>query len=108
MSTIQNSVQLIGHLGDAPEEVKLDSNKKLANFSLATNLRFKNKEGETVENTQWHRIVAWGKLAEICIEHLKKGSHVACRGRLVYRDYETKSGEKRHVAEVHLDDIHML
>ena len=108
MSTIQNSVQLIGRLGDAPEEIKLDSNKKLTNFSLATNLRFKNKDGETVENTQWHRIVAWDKLAEICIEHLKKGSHVACRGRLVYRDYETKSGEKRHTAEVHLDDMHML
>ncbi len=48
-----------------------------------------------VENTQWHRVVAWDKLAEICTAHLKKGSHVACQGRLVYRDYETKSGEKR-------------
>ena len=108
MSTIQNTVQLIGHLGDAPEEVKLDGNKKLAKFSLATNLRYKNKEGESIENTQWHRIVAWDKLAEICIEHLKKGSNVACHGRLVYRDYETKSGEKRHSAEIHLDEMLML
>lgn len=108
MSSIQNNVQLIGHLGDAPEEVKLESNKKLANFSIATNHRYKNKDGEMVESTQWHRIVAWGKLAEICVEHLKKGSHVACRGRLMYRDYETKSGEKRHSAEVHLDEMHML
>ncbi|MGB0274616.1 MAG: single-stranded DNA-binding protein [Flavobacteriaceae bacterium] len=108
MSTIQNNVQLIGHLGDDPEEVKLDNNKKLAKFSLATNLRYKNKEGDTVENTQWHRIVAWDKLADICIKHLKKGSHVACHGRLVYRDYETKSGEKRHSAEIHLDEMLML
>lgn len=72
MSTIQNNVQLIGHLGDDPEEVKLDNNKKLAKFSLATNLRYKNKEGDTVENTQWHRIVAWDKLADICINTLKR------------------------------------
>ena len=108
MSTIQNSVQLIGHLGDDPVEVQLDSNKKLANFSLATNLRYKNKEGHAIENTQWHRIVVWDKLAQVCLEHLKKGSHVACQGRLVYRDYETKSGEKRHSAEVHLDELLML
>ncbi len=108
MSTIQNTVQLIGHLGDTPEEVKLDSKKKLAKFSLATNLRYKNKEGDSVENTQWHRIVAWYKLAEICVDHLKKGSHVACHGRLVYKDYETKSGEKRHIAKIHLDEILML
>lgn len=108
MSTIQNNVQLIGHLGDDPEEVKLDNNKKLAKFSLATNLRYKNKEGDTVENTQWHRIVAWDKLADICIKHLKKGSHVACHGRLVYRDNETKSGEKRHSTEIHLDEMLML
>mgnify|MGYP001105030119 CR=1 FL=1 len=108
MSAIQNSVHLIGHLGDHPEEVKLDSGKKLAKFSLATNLRYKNKDGDSVENTQWHRIVAWDKLAEICIKHLKKGSHIACRGRLVYRDYETKSGEKRHTTEIHLDEMLML
>jgi len=72
MSTIQNSVMLIGHLGDNPEEVKLDSNKKLTTFSVATNLRYKNKDGEAVEKTQWHRVVAWNKLAEICHEHLKK------------------------------------
>lgn len=108
MSTIQNTVQLIGHLGDDPVEVKLDSKKQLVNFSLATNLRYKNKEGSNVDNTQWHRIVAWDKLAEICMAYLKKGSHVACQGRLVYRDYETKSGEKRHSAEIHLEDLLML
>ena len=108
MSTIQNNVQLIGRLGDDPEEVKFDSKKKLAKFSLATNHRYKSKEGNTVENTQWHRIVAWDKLAEICITHLKKGSHVACQGRLEYKDYETKSGEKRHSVEIHLDEMLML
>ena len=108
MSTIQNSVMLIGHLGDNPEEVKLDSNKKLITFSVATNLRYKNKDGEAVEKTQWHRVVAWNKLAEICHEHLKKGSHVACRGHLEYREYETKSGEKRRAAEIHLDEIQRL
>lgn len=108
MSTIQNNIQLIGHLGDSPEEVNLGKSKKLAKFSLATNLRYKNKDGEVVENTQWHRIVAWDKLADVCLEHLKKGSHLACQGRLVYRDYETKSGEKRHTTEIHLDEMLML
>ncbi len=108
MSTLQNSVMLIGHLGDKPEEVKLDSDKKLATFSLATNHRFKNKDGEKIEKTQWHRIVAWNKLAEICLEHLKKGSHVACRGHLEYREYETKLGEKRRTAEIHLDEMQLL
>ncbi len=108
MSTIQNHVQLIGHLGDAPEEVKLESAKKMAKFSIATNIRFKNKDGEAVESTQWHRIVAWNKLADVCLTHLKKGSHVACQGRLIYRDYETKSGEKRQAAEIHLEEMLML
>ncbi len=108
MSTIQNNVRLIGHPGDAPEEVKLDAGKKLVKFSLATNTRFKNKEGESVEDTQWHRIVAWNKLAEICAKHLKKGSHVACQGRLIYRTYEAKSGDKKETAEIHLEDMLML
>ena len=108
MSTIQNSVMLIGHLGDNPEEVKLDSNKKLTAFSIATNLRYKNKEGEPIEKTQWHRVVAWNKLAEICLEHLKKGSHIACQGHLEYPEFETKAGEKRRTAEIHLNEMQIL
>ena len=108
MSNLRNKVILIGHLGNDPEVKNLESGSKVANFSLATNDYYKDPQGERVENTQWHRIVAWDKLAEICIKHLKKGSHIACRGRLVYRDYETKSGEKRHTTEIHLDEMLML
>lgn len=108
MSSIQNNVTLIGHLGDDPEEVKLDSKKKLAKFSLATNLRYKNKDGEMAENTQWHRLVVWDKLADVCLSHLKKGSHVACQGHLVYREYENKAGEKRQSTEIHLSELLML
>jgi single-strand DNA-binding protein len=108
MNTIQNHVQLIGHLGDDPEKIQLENDKKLTKFSLATNLRYKNKDGESIENTQWHRIVAWNKLADICLGNLKKGSHVACLGHLVYREYESKSGDKRQVTEIHLDELLML
>ena len=71
-------------------------------------MRYKNKEGEPIEKTQRHRVVAWNKLAEICLGHLKKGSHVACQGHLEYREFETKDGEKRRTAEIHLNEMQIL
>ena len=73
MNKIQNRVKLIGHLGADPEIRTLDSGRKVAIFRIATNSSYTNDKGERVEDTQWHPIVAWGKLAKISEKHLTKG-----------------------------------
>ena len=108
MSTLRNKVQLIGNLGNNPEIITLDSGKKLAKFSIATNESYKNASGEKVTDTQWHNIVAWNKTAEIIEKYLEKGSEVAVEGKLTSRSYETKEGEKRYVTEVVVNELLML
>jgi single-strand DNA-binding protein len=97
MNALRNKVQLIGHLGQDPEIVNLDSGTKLAKFSIATNESYRNAKGEKVEDTQWHNVVAWGKTAEIVENYLAKGKEVAVEGKLIHRSYETKEGEKRYI-----------
>ncbi len=82
MSTIRNKVQLIGNVGNAPEVRHLESGKKVASFSLATNEIYKNSKGEKVQNTQWHNIVAWGNTAEIVEQYVGKGKEIAIEGKL--------------------------
>ena len=108
MNKIQNRVKLIGHLGADPEIRSLESGRKVANFRIVTNSTYTNEKGERKEDTQWHPIVAWGKLAEICEEHLTKGKKVAVEGKLVHRTYETKDGDKRYVTEILCDELMML
>lgn len=108
MNKIQNRVKFIGHLGADPEIRSLESGRKVANFRIATNSVYTNEKGERKEDTQWHPIVAWGKLAEISEEHLTKGKKVAIEGKLVHRTYETKDGDKRYVTEILCDELMML
>jgi single-strand DNA-binding protein len=108
MSTLKNKVQLIGNVGNEPEITNLESGKKVAKFSIATNESYKNAQGEKVQNTQWHNIVAWGKIAEIVEKYVGKGKEVALEGKLTSRSYETKEGEKRYVTEVVVDEILLL
>ncbi|MFV9549952.1 single-stranded DNA-binding protein [Algibacter sp. PT7-4] len=108
MSTLRNKVQLIGNVGNEPEITNLDNNKKVAKFSIATNESYKNAQGEKVTNTQWHNILAWGKIAEIVEKYVGKGKEVALEGKLTSRSYETKEGEKRYVTEVVVDEILLL
>jgi len=108
MSTLRNKVQLIGNLGNNPEIITLESGKKLAKFSIATNENYKNAKGEKVTDTQWHTIVAWNKTAEIIEKYLEKGSEVAVEGKLTSRNYETKEGEKRYITEIVCNEILML
>ena len=105
MSTLRNKVQLIGNVGNAPEVKNLESGKKVATFSIATNEFYKNSKGEKVQNTQWHNIVAWGKTAEIIERYAGKGKEIAIEGKLTSRSYETKEGEKRYVTEVVASEI---
>jgi|SRR5665811_811061 len=108
MNAIKNRVQLIGNLGQDPEIVTLESGSKLAKFSLATSDYYKNADGEKVEDTQWHNIVAWGKTAEIVESYLTKGKQVAIEGKLIHRTYETKEGEKKYFTEIKCNELLML
>lgn len=108
MSTLKNSVQLIGNLGNDPEVVNLESGRKLAKFSLATNETYKNQQGEKVTETQWHNLVVWGKTAEIAEKYLTKGREVAVNGKLTYRNYEDKNGVKRYFTEIVVNDLQLL
>ena len=108
MSTLRNKVQLIGNLGNNPEIITLDSGKKLAKFSLATNESYKNAQGEKVTETQWHNLVAWNKTTELVEKYLEKGKEIAIEGKLTSRSYETKEGEKRYITEVVVNELLML
>ncbi|RYD70204.1 MAG: single-stranded DNA-binding protein, partial [Sphingobacteriales bacterium] len=92
MYALKNKVQLIGNLGNAPEIRTLESGKKLARFSVATNETYVNAQGEKVKETQWHNLVAWGKVAEIVEKYLTKGSEVVIEGKLVNGHYTDKEG----------------
>jgi single-strand DNA-binding protein len=108
MNALRNKVQLIGRLGQDPEIINLDSGKKLAKFSVATNDSYKNANGERVEDTQWHNVVAWGKTAEIVENYVTKGKEIAVEGKLTHRSYEDKEGNKRYSTEVVCNELLLL
>lgn len=108
MYALKNKVQLIGHLGSAPEIKNLEGGRKVAKFSLATNESYLNQKGEKVEETQWHNLVAWGKVAELCEKYLSKGSEIGIEGKLMHRDYTDKDGNKRYITEVQVNEMLML
>lgn len=108
MNALKNKVQLIGNLGNAPEERNTESGKKLVRFSIATNESYRNSKGEKVTETQWHNLIAWGKIAEIAEKYLTKGSEVAIEGKLVNRNYSDKEGNKKYITEIQVNDILML
>lgn len=105
MNALKNKVQLIGHLGNNPEIIYLDSGKKLAKFSLATNETYKNAKGEKVTNTQWHNLIAWGKTVEIIENYLEKGKEVMIEGKLTSRSYMNSENEKKYITEVQINEL---
>jgi single-strand DNA-binding protein len=108
MSNLSNKVQLIGNLGQDPEIINLTDGKKIAKFSIATQDRYKNKQGEMVNDTQWHRIVAFNSTANIIADYVKKGNKVGVEGKLVTRVWDDKEGNKRYTTEVVCNEILML
>ena len=108
MNTLRNKVQLIGNLGQDPEIINLESGKKLARFTLATNESYKNAKGEKITDTQWHQIVAWGKTADVIEKYVVKGKEVAIDGKLTTRTWEDKDGMKRYTTEVVCNELLML
>ncbi len=103
-----NKVILIGNLGRDPEIRYTTSGQAVANFTLATTEIRTNKDGKKDEFTEWHRIVAWGRLAEICGEYLSKGKTVYIEGALRTRSWEDKEGKKRWTTEVIVQNMQML
>ena len=108
MNTLRNKVQLIGNLGNNPEIITLDSGKKIAKFSIATNETYKNTQGEKITETQWHNVIAWNKTAEIVERYLEKGKEVAIEGKLTSRSYDDKEGNKRYITEIVVNELLML
>lgn len=108
MNGIRNSVFLIGHLGQDAEVKKLGNGKTLAQLSLATNEYYKTGNGERVSKTQWHKCIAWGSLADVMGNLLKKGKEVAIRGKLTYQNYQDKNGIKRSIPQIVVNEFVLL
>ncbi|NMH28281.1 single-stranded DNA-binding protein [Flavobacterium silvaticum] len=105
MNSIRNNVRLIGNVGQDPEIKNLENDRKLATVTLATTDTYRNDKGEKVEDTQWHRIVAWGKQAELIEKYVTKGKELALEGRLIHRSYDDKNNEKKYITEVVVNEL---
>jgi single-strand DNA-binding protein len=103
-----NKVILIGNLGRDPEVRTIESGVKVANFSLATTESYKTKEGNKVDQTEWHRIVLWRGLAEVAEKYLRKGNSVYIEGKIASRKYTDKDGVERTITEIVADNMTML
>ena len=103
-----NKVILVGNLGAAPEVRYTAGGQPVANFRLATTERWMNKNGERSEITEWHRVVAWGKLAETCGQYLQKGKQVYVEGRIRTRQWQDQQGQKRYTTEVVCNNMQMI
>jgi single-strand DNA-binding protein len=109
MAKSVNKVILVGHVGKDPEVKYTPSGTAVANFSIATNDRFKDKEGQWQDRTEWHRVVAWQRTAEIVGEYVKKGSNVYVEGKLQTRSWDDKeTGQKKYMTEIWVNDLVLL
>ena len=108
MNALKNKVQLIGNLGNVPEVRNTESGKKLVRFSIATNESYHNAKGEKVTETQWHNLIAWGKVADIAEKYLAKGTEVAIEGKLMNNNYTDKEGNKRYNTEIQVHELLLL
>jgi len=103
-----NKVILVGNLGKDPELRYTPSGAAVANFTIATTERYKDRDGQTQEKTEWHNIVAWRQLAEICGKYLHKGKQVYIEGKIQTRSYDDRDGNKRYITEIVADQMQML
>jgi single-strand DNA-binding protein len=108
MNTLRNQVQLIGNLGNNPDIFQFKNGNKKATLSLATNETYINSEKEKITKTQWHQVIFFGKSVEIVDKYLKKGKEIAVNGKLTYREYTDKEGNKRFITEIVGNELVML
>jgi len=102
---MKNRVQLIGRVGQDPEVKTLEEGKKVATISIATNDVYYKENGDKVEQTEWHRVTAWGKTAEIIEKYVVKGKEIAIEGKLSHRSYEDKEGNKKFITDVIANEV---
>ncbi|BDB52124.1 single-stranded DNA-binding protein [Flavobacterium ammonificans] len=105
---MKNRVQLIGRVGQDPEVKNLEGGKKVATITIATNDVYYKDNGDKVEQTEWHRVTAWGKTAEIIEKYVTKGKEIGIEGKLTHRTYEDKNGEKRYVTDIVVNEVLLL
>lgn len=103
-----NKAILVGHLGKDPELRYTPTGTPVCTFSLATSERYKDREGQQQEKTEWHNIVAWRGLAEICGKYLTKGKQIYLEGKITSRSYDDRDGVKRYITEIIADQMQML
>jgi len=108
VNNIRNHTQLIGYLGKDAEIKQLPNGSSLANVSLATNEVYRNKNGDRIQNTHWHRLVGWGKMAELMEQFFKKGREIAITGKLTYNTYEDKKGQTRTFSQVVVSQFSLM
>lgn len=108
MYALKNKVQLIGNLGMNPEIKEVAGGKKMARFSMATNESYRDANGVKQTETQWHNLIAWGKVADLAEKFLNKGNEVVIEGKLINRNYTDKDGVKRYITEVQVNEIVLL
>lgn len=108
MNAMKNTVQLIGNVGNDPEIKSFDGGKKVANLTIATNDSYKNDKGEKVEQTEWHKVVAWGKTADLIEKYVTKGLQIGIEGKLTHRSYDDNNGEKRYITEIVVNELLLL
>ncbi|MDD4374282.1 MAG: single-stranded DNA-binding protein [Bacteroidales bacterium] len=108
MTTINDSIQLTGRAGNNPTIKNLENERKIARFAFATSNASINENGKRVSQTQWHQVVAWGKLADVVQMQVKKGRQVAISGRLSSRNWEDRKGKLRTKTEIVLNEIHSI
>ena len=103
-----NRVLLIGNVGNDPEIRTLSNNEKVASFRLATTVRYKDRNGEVKEYTEWHQVTAWGKLADFVEKMVKKGSQVFIEGKITTRKWTDKDGNDRYTTEIWAEGLQVL
>jgi single-strand DNA-binding protein len=108
MNNLNNKVQLIGRIGTDLETRKFDSGNLKVSFRMATSETYKDAQGNKQEETQWHNIIAWGKLAEILEKYTKKGDEIMLEGKIVYRSWETNEGVKKYITEIEARDLRLM
>ena len=106
--SLRNKVALIGHTGKEVEIFNFENGNKQATVSIATNDYYTKANGEKVEETQWHNLVAYGKTAEIMEKYMPKGKEIAIEGKLIYRSYDDKDGVKRMITEIRVEELVLL
>ena len=106
--SLRNKVALIGHTGKEVEIFNFENGSRKASVTLATNDYYTNANGEKVEETQWHNLVAYGKTAEVMEKYMPKGKEIAIEGKLTYRSYDDKDGVKRMITEIRVEELVLL